>query len=79
MSSRRARRDGPHARHACRALESPALYAYLLDADDDLAQELDVRMRFAARQHATARVLDAEQGECDLAAWFKRWAPGPAC
>jgi CRP-like cAMP-binding protein len=49
---------------------SPSLYAYLLDVDDDLAQEFDVRMRFAARQVATARVLDADVGECDLAAWF---------
>ena len=40
--------------------ESPALYAYLLDADDELAEELDLRERFTARQHATARVLEAE-------------------
>jgi CRP/FNR family cyclic AMP-dependent transcriptional regulator len=49
---------------------SPALYAYLLDADDDLAQEFDVRMRLAARQVATARVLVAEVGDCDLSGWF---------
>ena len=34
---------------------SPPLYAYVLDADDDLAQELDVRLRVGARQLATAR------------------------
>ena len=43
---------------------SPALFAYLLDLDDDLAQELEVRMRFSARQHATARILHADAGDC---------------
>jgi CRP/FNR family cyclic AMP-dependent transcriptional regulator len=57
--------------------DSPALYAYLLDADDDLAQELDIRMRFAARQVATARVLESEPGECDLASWFSAVGNGP--
>ena len=46
--------------------QSPPLYAYVLDADDDLAAELDVRTRVAARQLATARVLDVQTGECDL-------------
>jgi CRP-like cAMP-binding protein len=54
-----------------RRTSSPSLYTYLLDADDDLAQEFDVRMRLAARQVATARVLDAGCGECDLTAWFE--------
>lgn len=57
--------------------ESPPLYAYLLDADDDLAEELDIRMRFAARQLATARVLDAETGECELESWFAAVGNGP--
>ena len=57
--------------------ESPPLYTYLLDADDDLAQELDVRMRFAARQVATARVLESEPGECDLEPWFSVLGSGP--
>jgi CRP/FNR family cyclic AMP-dependent transcriptional regulator len=57
--------------------ESGPLFAYLLDADDDLAQELDVRMRFAARQLATARLLDAETGECDLDSWFAAAGRGP--
>ena len=46
--------------------ESTALYAYLLDVDDELAAEFDVRMRLAARQLATVRVLDADVGQCDL-------------
>ena len=51
----------------------------MLDADDDLAEELDVRTRVAARQLATARVLDAQAGECDLAPWFAPPATAPAC
>jgi len=53
------------------------LYTYLLDADDDLAQEFDVRMRVAARQLATVKVLDAEVGECDLGPWFEAAGSGP--
>lgn len=49
---------------------SSPLFAYLLDLDDDLAQELDTRLRFSARQHATVRVLESEPGDCDLAGWF---------
>lgn len=60
-----------------RQLSSPALFGYLLDLDDDLAEELEVRMRFLARQHATARLLDAESGECDLTAWFAVVGQGP--
>jgi CRP-like cAMP-binding protein len=56
---------------------SPPLYAYVLDHDDDLAQEIEVRMRFSARQHATARVLHAEPGECDLSSWFDAVGGGP--
>jgi CRP/FNR family transcriptional regulator, cyclic AMP receptor protein len=56
---------------------SPPLYAYLLDDDDDLAEELDIRMRFAARQLATVRVLEAETGECDLESWFAAVGQGP--
>jgi len=56
---------------------SPALYAYLLDLDDELAQDLEVRMRFSARQHATVRLLDAEAGGCDLSGWFRAVGSGP--
>jgi CRP/FNR family cyclic AMP-dependent transcriptional regulator len=56
---------------------STALYAYVLDVDDDLADEFDVRMRVAARQLATARVLDAVVGECDLAPLFDAVGGGP--
>ncbi len=49
---------------------SSPLYAYLLELDDDLAQELDTSLRYSARQHATVRVLEADPGDCDLAGWF---------
>ncbi|MDQ2761116.1 MAG: helix-turn-helix domain-containing protein [Actinomycetota bacterium] len=52
-------------------------HAFLLDADDDLAQELDPRTRLAARQIVTARVLDADAGECDPAPWFDAVLDGP--
>jgi CRP/FNR family transcriptional regulator, cyclic AMP receptor protein len=49
----------------------------VLDADDDLAEEFDVRARIAARQLATARVLEADIGECDLEPWFGAVGRGP--
>lgn len=59
------------------ALESRRLFAYVLDADEDLAQELHARTRFAARQVLTARRLDAEPGGCDLSEWLERVRSGP--
>jgi CRP/FNR family cyclic AMP-dependent transcriptional regulator len=41
-------------------------YAYLLDADDELAEEFDVRTRIVARQATAVRVLAADPGLCDL-------------
>ena len=63
-------RSGLAARRAPARHRVPAAVRYVLDADDDLADELDVRMRVAARQVATARVLDAQAGDCDLGPWF---------
>jgi len=62
---------------AARSPSSAALFGYLLDLDDDLAEELEVRMRPSARQHATARLLDADPGECDLSSWFRSVGLGP--
>ena len=73
---RRASQWSGHPHLGRRKPLSPSLYTYLLDADDDLAQVFDVRMRVAARQLATARVLDAEVGECDLSAWFQAVGSG---
>lgn len=56
---------------------SASLFGYLLDLDGDLAEEVEIRMRLSARQHATARLLDAETGECDLESWFARVGRGP--
>jgi hypothetical protein len=46
------------------------LYAYLLDLDDDLAAEFDIRARVSARQLATVRVLETDIGDSDLGGWF---------
>jgi hypothetical protein len=52
------------------------LYVYLLDVDDDLADRFDPRMRLAARQLATARMLTAAVGRCDLRPLFHRATGG---
>ncbi|HXB66099.1 MAG TPA: helix-turn-helix domain-containing protein [Solirubrobacteraceae bacterium] len=62
---------------ARRPLRSAPLSVYLLDADEELAEEFDVRMRLAVRQTATARVLSAECGRCDLIAWLRSVGMGP--
>ncbi len=83
ISSERGESPPPAASHLLERLspprqpESPALRAYLFDLDDDLAQELEVRMRFSARQHATVRLLDAETGSCELEPWFEAVGGGP--
>jgi CRP-like cAMP-binding protein len=57
--------------------EPTALYAYLLDADHELAEEFDVRARVPVRQLATARVLQVGVGDCDLCGWFEIASHGP--
>ena len=57
--------------------EASALYAYVLDADDELAAEFDLRGRVAVRQLATARVLQVGVGNCDLSGWFDIARHGP--
>ena len=57
--------------------EPSALYTYLLDSDDELAEEFDVRGRVAVRQLATARVLQVGVGDCDLSSWFDIARHGP--
>jgi len=75
------RRPGPlrwprHQDLAGAKPESIALYTYLLDADGELADEFDVRTRIAARQLATARVLQVGAGECDLGPAFAATGEG---
>ncbi|HEY4452099.1 MAG TPA: helix-turn-helix domain-containing protein [Solirubrobacteraceae bacterium] len=72
LETRRAGRSSP-----ARPTASPPLHAYLLDADDDLAGELDLRERPTARQHVTARVLEAQAGGCDLQPWLAVVGNGP--
>lgn len=57
--------------------EASALFAYVLDLDDELAEEFDLRGRVAVRQLATARVLQLGVGDCDLASSFDRARRGP--
>lgn len=56
---------------------SRPLYAYVLDADDALAEELDQRSRIAARQLATAKLVQFPVGECELSPWFELARKGP--
>ncbi|HSO98354.1 MAG TPA: helix-turn-helix domain-containing protein [Solirubrobacteraceae bacterium] len=53
-----------------------SIQAYLLDADDDLAGEFDVRTRLSARQGTTVRIVHAEVGECNLGAVLAEVQPG---
>jgi CRP/FNR family transcriptional regulator, cyclic AMP receptor protein len=46
--------------------EATALHTFLLDVDDELAEQFDVRTRLAVRQATTVKVLEASPGACDL-------------
>jgi CRP/FNR family transcriptional regulator, cyclic AMP receptor protein len=52
-------------------LRPQASYCYLLDADTDLAQEFDLRMRVVARQVATVVVFEIPIGEHLPADWLE--------
>jgi CRP/FNR family transcriptional regulator, cyclic AMP receptor protein len=54
-----------------------ALYAYVLDADEELAEKLALRDRLTARQHVTARVLQTTPGDCALEPWLAVVGAGP--
>ena len=82
MAQRDAGRVGqpPRLLRQSRAMHqrrSRPTYCYLLDADSDLADELDLRMRLVVRQVATAEVVELEAGPCDPATTFARCADGP--
>ncbi|HLH64822.1 MAG TPA: hypothetical protein VKV27_03925 [Solirubrobacteraceae bacterium] len=63
---------GPPARRP----EASALHTYLLDADDELAEQFDLRTRIAVRQGTTIRVMATEVGECDLRQLLERVRDG---
>lgn len=56
---------------------SSPLYTYVLDADEGLARELDLRSRIAARQLATAKLVQLAVGDCELSPWFDLARKGP--
>jgi CRP/FNR family transcriptional regulator, cyclic AMP receptor protein len=59
-----------HQEQAKRSRGRPlASYCYLLDADADLAEEFDIRMRMVARRAATVVVFEIPVGDCDPAQW----------
>jgi len=60
-----------------RAPDAVPPFAYVLDADEDLAEEFEPRARFAAREVATARLIHVEPGDCDLAPWLAAVGHGP--
>jgi len=67
---------GARAAARQRSPQPTPYYAYLLDADDDLAEGFDIRTRIVARQATTVRVLNAGAGECDLGPAFDAVGPG---
>ncbi|MDQ6834653.1 MAG: Crp/Fnr family transcriptional regulator [Actinomycetota bacterium] len=52
-------------------------YRYLLDIDVDLAEELDLRLRMAARGAATAMTFEADVGDVGLGDRLAATGPGP--
>jgi hypothetical protein len=52
-------------------------YRYLLDLDSDLADELELQLRLAARPAATAVTFDVDPGDVGLHEWLTVAAPGP--
>jgi CRP/FNR family transcriptional regulator, cyclic AMP receptor protein len=57
--------------------QRPRSYQYLFDLDVDLADELDIRMRLAARPSVTATTFEEEPGQLGLAEWLAVASPGP--
>jgi hypothetical protein len=58
-------------------VQRPRSYHYLLDLDVELADELDVRMRLAARSSVTALTFEEDDGAVGLGEWLALAAPGP--
>ena len=69
--------NGPRWPTRPRIAPRPSSYRYLLDLDPDLGDELDVRLRLAARPAATARTFLVDAGDLDLSAWLAAASSGP--
>jgi CRP/FNR family transcriptional regulator, cyclic AMP receptor protein len=69
--------DGPEQQVERDRRRPRASYCYLLDADADLAQEFDIRMRMVVRQVATVVVFEIGVGDCDPSRWAAPGAGGP--
>lgn len=52
-------------------------YQYLLDVDVELAEELDIRMRLAARSSVTAMTFETPPAQLALADWLALASSGP--
>jgi CRP/FNR family transcriptional regulator, cyclic AMP receptor protein len=57
--------------------EWPSACRYLLDLDADLAEELEARVRLAARPAVTAVTFDVDPGEVRLEPWLALARRGP--
>jgi len=57
--------------------EVDPVYDYVLEADDDLDPESDVGPRVTPRLLASAPLLAAEPGACDVGGWLTRVGHGP--
>ena len=70
-----------HEQRPSAAAAGAVSYCYLLDADADLAEEFDIRMRMVARRAATVVVFEIPVGDCDPAQWTVAGdgAPGLLC
>lgn len=60
-----------------KAVERARSNQYLLDLDVDLAEELDVPLRLAARPSVTALTFESDAGPAALGKWLSLSAPGP--
>jgi hypothetical protein len=55
----------------------PRSYQYLFDVDVELAEQLDIRMRLAARSSVTAITFETPPGQLPLAEWLALACTGP--
>jgi CRP/FNR family cyclic AMP-dependent transcriptional regulator len=69
----------PQARDRAQAIaerDPSTSYCFLLDADADLAEQLDLRMRVAARPVVVAMSFELQCGPVDLSSWLEATVRG---